>query len=38
MKIQASKDITKGESMFTGPKKTYMKANTQKDEETADYA
>jgi hypothetical protein len=38
MKIQeASKDISKGEIMFSSPKTSYIKANTQKDEETCDY-
>jgi hypothetical protein len=39
MKIQeASKDIAKGVIMFPKTKTSYMKANTQKDEETCIYA
>jgi len=35
MKIkEASEDFTKGGILIPGPKKTYMEANTQKDEET----
>jgi len=38
MKIQeASEDITKGGIMISSPMTSYMKSNTQKDEETGDY-
>jgi len=39
MNIQeASKDIAKRGILFTSSKTSYIEANTQKDEETCDYA
>ncbi|AET02485.1 hypothetical protein MTR_8g041370 [Medicago truncatula] len=39
MKVQEDlKDSTEGEILFSGPKMSYMEANTKKDEETCIYA
>jgi hypothetical protein len=39
MKIQETlEDVTEGEMLFPGPMTSYMKENTQKDEETKIYA